>query len=86
MQPNLNLNQLTARAMATDILIQNKNLAVNNTLSAAEAANPVVKQLFAQMSQDHLVMGSELFAAMERRGWYPIQPAQGVAGGPVWTS
>lgn len=74
-QPALNPQRLSDRAIALDCLYSSKALAARDVISIVESAHSEVRQLFERMSADHLRMQWEVFEYAKRNGWYPVAHA-----------
>ena len=71
-QPALNPQRLSDRAIALDCLYSSKALAARDVISIVESAHSEVRQLFERIDADHLRMQWEVFEYAKRNGWYPV--------------
>lgn len=69
------VNQLDDRAMCNDMLMSQKHLLDSYNLACIECSSDQLLKDFAAIWQDELNLQRQIFAAINSRGWYAMQPA-----------
>ena len=67
---------LSDQEMLTDALSSQKFITDNYNLFANECASPAVKSEFINILNEEHHIQHEVFTEMQKRGWYPVAPAQ----------
>lgn len=68
-------NTLSTQSIAIDCLNSTKYLILRDSYGTMESASPQIRQVFSDMTIDHLKMAEDWFRLMENRGWYKIAQA-----------
>lgn len=71
----MNNQNLTEQEMLTDALSSQKFMTENYNIFAGECASPAVKADFMNILNEEHQIQHEVFTEMQKRGWYPVEPA-----------
>lgn len=71
-----NSNSFGEKEILTDALSSQKFVTDNYNTFANECSNPSVKNEFIDILNEEHQIQFEIFSEMNKRGWYPTQPAE----------
>lgn len=75
MEFKIDTQQFDDQEMVHDALYSQKQISDSYNTSANECATPPIRDMFMNLLNEEHQIQFELFNEMNKRGWYPTQPA-----------